>query len=43
MEQSEVIALTGCWAVTSGAEMATELMVVIACSVSDPAAPTNQA
>jgi hypothetical protein len=42
-EQSAATALAGCWPASSGAESARLLIVVIACSVSAPAAPTYQA
>ena len=43
VELSAVIAATDCWPLASGAEITAELMVGMACSVSDPADPTNQA
>ena len=39
-ELSAVMALAGCWPVVSGALKAALLIVVIACSVSEPAGPT---
>ncbi len=42
-ELSAAMLLAGCWPEASGAEKAALLIEVIACSVSEPATPTNQA
>ena len=42
-ELSAVITLAACWPVVSGALNAALLIVVIACSVSEPAGPTYHA
>jgi len=42
-EQSACTTEAGCWPLVSGAVKAALLMLVIACSVSEPMGPTNQA
>jgi hypothetical protein len=42
-ELSAAMTVAACWPEASGALKAALLIVVIACSVSEPAGPTNQA